>query len=265
MPLQLETYHTHPQGPSKGILVLLHGVCFGAWYWHNNWQPWFTHAGYEVISMSYRNHGNSEKRGALRWRRIKEYVADVHQVIQACTGPVYLVGHSMGGFVAQHYLQQYGDQQVKKAVLLCTVPHTGILSATLQIARHSPFAFAKALATLSFLPVFRNNRRLRQLLFSTAASETLIEDTLQHLQDESFLAYLDMLLLNLPGRPRHNVPLLYVAAQDDFLISVAALQKAAARSNARLLVTPGTHNLHMENGWEPITRAICDFFDAAGR
>lgn len=262
MLLPLETHYTNPTGPAKGTIVLLHGVCFSAWYWHNNWQPWFTKAGYRVISMSYRNHGSSAGRGSLRWRRIYEYVADVHQVVSGCSGPVYLIGHSMGGFVAQHYLQRYGSQQVVKAVLLCTVPHRGIMGATLQIARHHPLAFAKALAMLSFRPIFSSKQRVRQLLFSNNAPESLVAETMQRLQDESFLAYLDMLLLNLPGRPRHPVPLLYVAAENDFLIHVNTLQKAAARSNARLLVSPGAHNLHMEAGWLPLAEQIQQFFES---
>lgn len=262
MPVQLETYHTKPTGTSKGTIVLLHGVCFGAWYWQHNWQPWFTQAGYDVISMSYRNHGSSSKRGSLRWRRIHEYVADVHQVVSGCNGPVYLIGHSMGGFVAQHYLQRYGKQHVIKAVLLCTVPHSGIIGATLQIARRHPLAFAKALATLSFRPVFNNPQRLRQLLFSSQVPESLVAETLARIQDESFLAYLDMLVCNLPGLPRHQVPLLYVAAKDDFLIATAALKKAAARSKATLLECPGAHNLHMEAGWEPVAAAVLQFLEA---
>lgn len=262
MPLQLETHTTKPTGAAKGTIILLHGVCFSAWYWHNNWQPWFTEAGYEVISMSYRNHGSSEKKGALRWRRIKEYIIDVHQVVSHCNGPIYLIGHSMGGFIAQHYLQQFTNPCIKKTVLLCTVPYSGIIGATWQIARYYPGSLAKAVATLSFRPIFSSKQRVRQLLFSKNAPESLVAETMQGLQDESFLAYLDMLLLNLPGRPKHHVPLLYVAAENDFLIHVKALQKAAARSNARLLVCPGAHNLHMEAGWEPVADQIEQFFES---
>jgi pimeloyl-ACP methyl ester carboxylesterase len=106
---------------SKGQVVLVHGACMGAWCWTDNFLPWFADNGYDVHAISLRNHAGSEKKGSLRFKSVKEYVEDLRQVIESLPGPVFLIGHSMGGFTIQHYLTQPGPK-VQKAVLLCSSP-----------------------------------------------------------------------------------------------------------------------------------------------
>jgi pimeloyl-ACP methyl ester carboxylesterase len=258
--MQLEIIHTKPHSTSLGTIVLLHGVCFGAWYWETNFQPWFTTNGYEVISISYRNHGNSEKKGSLKWRSIKEYVEDVHSIVSAIQGNIYLIGHSMGGFIVQHYLQKHPSPQIKKATLLCTVPASGIGGATFQIIKHYPVRFFMALFTLSFLPVFNNEQRAKHLMFSKHFSDDTLHSFFPRMQDESFKAYLDMLLLHLPSINNTGVPLLMIAGADDFLISTSSVEKNAKQLGAAFEIVEGGHNINWEAGWEDLAEKIKDFF-----
>jgi pimeloyl-ACP methyl ester carboxylesterase len=276
--MQVETIHTKPSSSSKGTIVLLHGVCFGAWYWQNNFQPWFTNNGYDVISISYRNHGNSESKGSLRWRTINEYVEDVHSVVSKINGDVYLIGHSMGGFIVQHYLQKHPSANIKKAVLLCTVPANGIGGATWQVIKAYPFSFLKALFTFSFKPVFNNKQKAKKLMFAPAVSDALIDEVVPRMQDESFRAYLDMMFLNLPkvkppgfvqpltnNNPSgktpevYSVPLLIIGGEEDYLINKNALVKNAKQLRAELVMMKGGHNINLEEGWENVAERIEEF------
>lgn len=257
-----ETIHTKPSSPSKGTVVLLHGVCFGAWYWETNFQPWFTQHGYDVIAISYRNHGRSEQRGSLRWRTINEYVADVHSVVARIEGAVYLIGHSMGGFIVQHYLQKHPSPNIKKAVLLCSVPANGIGGATWQVIKTYPFSFFKALLTFSFKPVFNSKEKAKKLMFAPAVDDALIDEVVPRMQDESFRAYLDMMLLNLPSTKPVKVSLLMIGGTADYLIRPASLQKNAEQLGASLLMMNGGHNINMEEGWQQMAEKIEEFFGA---
>jgi pimeloyl-ACP methyl ester carboxylesterase len=279
--MYIETIHTKSSSTPKATIVLLHGVCFGAWYWQNNFQPWFSTQGYDVIAISYRNHGNSEKKGSLKWRTINEYVEDVHSVVSKMEGPVYLIGHSMGGFIVQHYLQKHPSPQIKKAVLLCTVPASGISGATLQVMKAYPFSFLKALCTFSFTPVFNSKQKAKKLMFAPTVSNTLIDEVVPRMQDESFRAYLDMMLLNLPKvKPPgfsndltnsnaaaktpevYPVPLLIIGGEEDYLISKKSLLKNAQQLHAKLVMMKGGHTINLEEGWKEVAKKIQEFFGA---
>lgn len=256
----IETIHTKPSSPSKGTIVLLHGVCFGAWYWQTNFQPWFTQQGYDVIAISYRNHGKSESKGSLKWRTINEYIDDVHKVVSAIEGTVYLIGHSMGGFIVQHYFQKHPSAKIKKAVLLCSVPASGIGGATWQVIKTYPFSFLKALVTMSFVPVFNSKTKAKKLMFAPSVSDALIDEVVPRMQNESFRAYLDMMLLNLPSTKPVNSSLLMIGGTDDYLIRPASLQKNAQQLGAAFLMMNGGHNINMEEGWERVADKIEEFF-----
>jgi pimeloyl-ACP methyl ester carboxylesterase len=272
--MQIEAIHTKSSSPSKGTVVLLHGVCFGAWYWENNFQPWFTEHGYDVIAISYRNHSKSESKGSLRWRTINEYIEDIHSVVAAITGDVYLIGHSMGGFLLQHYLQKHPSSKIKKAVLLCTVPANGIGGATWQVIKTYPFSFLHALVTFSFKPVF--NTKAKRLMFANHFPDDELQPIVARMQDESFRAYLDMMILNLPStkppgfskaitnsEPLTKTPevsVLMIGGEDDFLVRPSALKKNAKQLNAELVLMKGAHCINMEEGWERVAERIEQFF-----
>lgn len=259
--MQLETIHTKSSSTSKVTVVLLHGVCFAAWYWENNFQPWFTDKGYDVIAISYRNHGKSEKKGSLKWRTINEYIEDVHNVVSKIEGDLYLIGHSMGGFITQHYLQKHPSPKLKKAVLLCTVPASGIGGATWQVIKTYPFSFLKALLSFSFVPVFNQKAKAKKLMFAPTVSVELVDAVVPRMQDESFRSYLDMMLFNLPSTKKVSIPVLVIGGADDFLIRPNALQKAVARLEVELIMMPGGHNINLEVDWERVAEKIELFFN----
>ena len=246
----------------KGQLVLIHGACMGAWCWSDNFQPWFAAEGYDVHAISLRNHAGSEKKGDLRFKTVNEYVEDIQQVIDSLPGPVYLIGHSMGGFTIQHYLAK-PDAKVHKAVLLCSSPAQGNLAIILRLLKDLTLPFLKANLQLSWKPVFKEKANARKVMFSRDFPEEKLEKVVSQMQDESFRAFLEMTALNLPDHRKVKTPLLIIGGEKDYLIPEKATRKMAVLYNSQpLIVANAPHNLMMEAGWEDVTKKIAAFLES---
>jgi pimeloyl-ACP methyl ester carboxylesterase len=113
-------------------------------------------------------HGASPGKERLRWTRLQEYVGDVAKTAaQLPTQPV-LVGHSMGGFVIQKYLEHH---TAAGAILVAPIPPTGVLRATLRTARHHPMQFVKVNVSLRLAPLFATPELVRDLFFSASTPD----------------------------------------------------------------------------------------------
>jgi len=201
----------------KGQLVLIHGACMGAWCWSDNFLPWFSAQGYDVHAISFRNHAGSEKKGNLRFKSVNEYVDDLRQVINSLPGPVFLIGHSMGGFTLQHYLADPAPS-VSKAVLLCAAPVQGLLRVIPRLMKDMPIAFIKANLQMSWKPVFCEKAHTRRVMFSHNFPDAKLDKIIGLMQDESFLAFLEMLAINLPDHRKVKIPLMIIGGEKDYLI-----------------------------------------------
>ena len=124
----LEVLTSIPDGKlpvHKTPLLFIHGAYTAAWCWEEHFMPWFASQGYFCYALSLSGHGTSRGRKQLDNFGINDYVDDVATVVAALPAPPVLVGHSMGGFVAQKYLEQH---KTPAAVLMCAVPPQGLMS-----------------------------------------------------------------------------------------------------------------------------------------
>ncbi len=110
-------------GTGKVPLFFVHRAWHGVWCWDEYLLPYFRDRGYPSYAMSFRGHGSSE--GKLAGARLKDYVEELTRVIKELPKEPVLVCLSMGEYVVQKYLAANPDH--KAAVLLASVPHTGIL------------------------------------------------------------------------------------------------------------------------------------------
>lgn len=261
--MKLETIIAKSETPiSKGQVVLIHGACMGAWCWSDNFQPWFAGAGYDVYAISLRNHAGSEKKGSIRFKSINEYVDDLKQIIESLPGPVYLIGHSMGGFIIQHFLTQ-PNQKVIKAILLCSSPPQGNLSIIPRLLKDITIPFLKANLILSWLPIFKKKHNARKVMFSKDFPEEQLEKAILQMQDESFLAFLEMTALKLPDYRKVKTPMLIVGGEKDYLIPEKATRKMAELYKSDpFIVKNAPHNLMMEPGWEKVAEKIETFIQS---
>jgi pimeloyl-ACP methyl ester carboxylesterase len=236
-------------------LLFVHGAWHGAWCWDEHFLDFFADRGYACYALSLRGHGASPGRERLRWTGIQEYVGDVAETAaQLPTQPV-LIGHSMGGFVVQTYLEQH---TAAGAILVQSVPPSGVLRTTLRIARHHSMQFVKANVALRLAPLVATPELARDLLFSASTPDTQVNSYQQRLQDESYRAFLDMLALDLVKTKRVNrVPMLVLGAEDDtIIVSQRQIRRTAAVYGTEAEIFPVGHDMMLEPGWQAVAERI---------
>lgn len=108
--------------PGMPPLLFIHGAYTAAWCWAEHFLPYFAQAGFNCQALSLSGHGASRRRDHLDSYSIDDYIKDVAEVTAQLPVPPVLIGHSMGGFVVQKYLEQY---PAAAAVLMCSVPPQG--------------------------------------------------------------------------------------------------------------------------------------------
>jgi len=252
--MQLNVITRSPEkmtGPSP--IVFVHGAWHGAWCWDVHFLPFFADRGWECHALDLRGHGESPGRDELRAASIADYVADLDDVVASIERPPVLVGHSMGGLVVQRYLESH---TTPAAVLMASVPPRGAWRATLRTARRHPLAFARVNLQRNLGPLVATPELTRDVLFSPATDEARIAQHHPQLQDESYKAYVGM-LLRWP-RPRRVVsPVFVLGGGDDqvFHPSEVAATAAAYRTSADIFPAMG-HDMMLEPEWEHVADRI---------
>jgi len=249
--------HELPSG--KPSIVFLHGACMGAWVWQGNFFDYFYEAGHDVYALSLSHHSKSKGEGKLKWTSITTYVKDLGHVVDQIEGPVFLIGHSMGGFTIQHYLT-HPAEHVVGATLLCSAPSHGLWHLMGKLIMHYPLYFIQSVLEMSWLPVMKNRKRLKRVMFRNDFPMQKIDEVISSLQDESFLAFLEMVFLRLPKLRKLPVPALIIGAEKDYLISVKDTQRMADRYGLEAhIVKNASHCLMLETGWDDVAATIKKF------
>jgi pimeloyl-ACP methyl ester carboxylesterase len=239
-------------------LLFVHGAWHGAWCWGENFLPYFARKGYTVHALSLRGHGRSSGQERLRWTRAKEFVADIHEVVSQLPTTPIIIAHSMGGYVTQKYLERY---RVPAVVLVSPVPVKGVLRTTLNIVRHHPLLFLRLNLKLSLYTLVETEALTQEFLFSADMPSEQVRRYFGQVQEESYLGFLDMLLLNLP-RPKKvpKTPMLIVGGTNDAIFTVREFEQTAHSYGAELEIYPGVaHDMMLEAGWEAVADRIAEW------
>ncbi|RUP05461.1 MAG: alpha/beta fold hydrolase [Mycobacterium sp.] len=234
-------------------LLFVHGAWHAAWCWDEHFLDYFAGQGYRVVAPSLRGHGGSS--GALRGARIRDYVADVASAAESLPRAPVLIGHSMGGFVVQHYLTRHA---AAGAILLASIRPTGVLRVTGHIARRHPVTFTKVNAQRRLGPLVTTPALARELFFSPAMPEADVVAYQRRLQDESYRAFLDMLALDLVDTERvKRVPLLVLGAEHDAIVTTRETRSIATTYGTEAEIFPDlAHDVMLEPGWQAVAERM---------
>lgn len=235
---ELEVISRKPgQATGKPPLLFVHGLGHAAWCW-DNWLDAAAEAGYPAHAVSLRGHGGSE--GVLRTATLGDYVSDVIRTAATLPEPPVLVGHSMGGLVAQMVMARH---PVRAGVLVAPVPAHPAVGSLLSIARQNPMDALRIVAFRS-LPL-RPSYLFNRLDPTTARSHC------DRMGSESPLAQYQLLLHRPPARPVGGAPVLVLATPEDRLVPIADVRRTARRHGAQIEEFPGIgHDLMLDDGWE---------------
>ncbi|MBI3524519.1 MAG: alpha/beta hydrolase [Betaproteobacteria bacterium] len=234
-------------------LLFIHGAYTAAWCWDEHFLSWFAAQGYFCYAASLSGHGASHGRKQLDSFGIRDYVDDVAAVIAALPAPPVLIGHSMGGFVVQKYLEQ---RQLPGAVLMCAVPPQGLMSSAFGLMFQKPGLLNDLNSLMDGGSVAPET--LREALFAQPVSAADLQRYFHHAQAESHRAIWDMTLFNLPHPARvRNTPLLVLGAELDHLIPPSLVEMTARSYGVEAEIFPGMgHGLMLERDWRNVAGRI---------
>ena len=259
--MKLETITRTPVNQThKTPLLFIHGMWHGAWCWDENFLPYFAEQGYPAAALSLRGHAGSE--GRISGSSIADYVSDVVQVAKTFETPPVIIGHSMGGFITQKYLEK---NRAPAGILLASVPPFGVWHGTWLVFKHSPLTLLKVMTQFRLAPVVATPEHTQWAFFSQGFPR---EQLLKHhakLNDESFRMYLDLLGLNL-ARPRKvNAPVLVLGAENDAVVSNGDVHKTARAYNAQTEIFPNmAHDMMLESNWRLVAERILSWLKEKG-
>jgi pimeloyl-ACP methyl ester carboxylesterase len=232
-------------------VLLIHGGWHGPWCW-DAFADRLTERGHEVRAVQLRGH---DGRPGRLWHRIHHYVEDVERAAAEFDRPPIPVGHSMGGLLAQKYLER---NPAPAAVLMASVPSGGVLAPVARLAARNPLAFSKANLLLRLGPLVSTPTRVRELFFSPDTPQAVVDECRARVRDESYLALLDMLLFLARARPqRIDAPVLVLGAEHDGFWSVGEVRRTAQAYRTEAEIFPGMgHNMMLDQGWEEVADRI---------
>src|SRR5512138_1911744 len=186
--MKLEIISKYPADePRPTPLLFIHGTLHTAACWDVYFLDYFAGHGFASHAVNLRGHGKSEGREKLRWTRIAEFVEDVANVVRQLPSPPVLIGHSMGGFIVQKYLE---DHDVPAAVLLSSASPSGLLPTAIRTARRQPWVFAKVNLTMSLKPFIATPQLVGEAFFSNDFPDDQLLEYWKQTQDDSFMAFL---------------------------------------------------------------------------
>jgi pimeloyl-ACP methyl ester carboxylesterase len=256
--MQLELISQEPVAEThRTPLLFIHGMWHGAWCWAEHFLPYFAQHGYNSHALSLRGHGKSEGREKLRWTSLNDFVVDVSQTVERFEHPPVLIGHSMGGMILQKYLETH---QAPAAVLLASGPPRGLIPATLRVARRQPTSFLKANLTLSLYQVVGTPQLYKESHFSNGIPEQELAPYYNQVQDASYRAYLDMMVLNLPRPEKVKTPMLVLGTTDDYILTEKEVENTANSYNTDAAFFSGMgHAMMLDTGWEAVADRILEW------
>jgi pimeloyl-ACP methyl ester carboxylesterase len=245
----LTVLHAAPRGGTRPPVLFVHGYFADASIW-TNWLEFFASRGVSAYAVHLRGRANSKPGTNLGRVSIEDFVDDAAAVARAI-GAGTVVGHSMGGLIAQKLAER---GVVNAAVLITPAPPRGItvLSPRLAIAQ---LKYLPAILTSRI--VYPGREDLRALVLNRIPSVEQ-DALLERLVPDSGRAGRDLSLTGVPvDASRVRCPLLVIGAEDDRFIPARIVSRVANRYGA--LVEVAEHHAHMvivEPNWQSIADRV---------
>lgn len=249
-----------PPRPSEPPVLMVHGLAGGAWYFAK-WLQFFAARGHPSYALNLRGHHGSRPVETFGRVSILDYVTDVRDASRGVRErhpgvPLILVGHSMGGLIAQKAAQSVAPAVM---VLLSSVPPRGI--------------------PLLSWPLFRRElKHVPEMLFS----RTIVPhprdaaDLFLNRVDPAEVASFIPLWMPASGRVAREItfgrigveasgvpcPVLVVAGAQDVAIPPRIQRKVARKYGAPFrLYDDNAHFLIWEAGWDRIASDVAAWLD----
>jgi non-heme chloroperoxidase len=239
-------------------VLFIHGAFAGGWMWTETFMPFLAKAGYPCYALSLRGHGGSHGIDQIDWHSINDFIADVTTVVNWLGVAPVLIGHSMGGFVVQKYLEHH---DVPGAALVCSVPPQGLIAAQFHLMFQKPQLFMDINSIMS--GNYPDTEVLKEALFAGEIDPTMLAAWLDRMQPESHRALWDMSMFNLPNlHAMHKPPMLILGAELDVLVPAFLVQTTAHTYGLPVHIFRNMgHAVTHEKEWPLVAASLRDWLD----
>jgi pimeloyl-ACP methyl ester carboxylesterase len=242
-------------------LVFVHGSFCGAWIWSEHFLPFFAERGWRCVAVSLRGHGGSAGRDQLDSFGITDYVADVGQAAAEMESQPVIIGHSLGGMVAQRFVKRHGASGL---VMLASVGPGGLGGSLAHMTTLHPDLLWELGRLQTLGPEAANYEIIRRGLFSAGFPAELAWRYARLFQRESQRASQELLLpqwFNLMARP--SLPALVLGGAGDAFIPYTDLVASSALWSAQLKVLDDLpHVMMLDSAWRKAAEALNAWLEA---
>jgi pimeloyl-ACP methyl ester carboxylesterase len=236
-------------------LLFVHGAWHAAWCWDEHFLDYFADKGYRALAVSLRGHGNSPAPKRMQACSVADFVNDVDSVANSLPMRPAVIGHSLGGFVVQKYLEAH---DAPAGVLVASLPTRGIGGFMLRGMKRHPWHAIRSTVTTRSLHGYNTPKLAREYFYSPHTPESDVVRYVARLEEE-FTGRItrDTALLDLPKPERVTTPLLVLGAECDGCITQEEVRATARAYNTEAEIIPNMgHNMMVEPGWDAVAQRI---------
>ena len=243
-------------------IVMIHGMFGGSWCW-DNYRRFFADRGYRCLTPILRYHDVDPKdkpHPSLGTVSLQDYADDLQKIIRSLDEEPILMGHSMGGLIAQIL---GGRGLGRSLVLLSSAAPAGIMAIKLSVVKSVPpaeiqWGFWKKPVKSTFESSSYSAMHLLSEPQRRDAYSRYVYDSGRALFEIGFW-FLDAKKATAIDAARINVPLLVISGAEDRITPASVHRKIAQKYKkvATYMEFPNhAHWIFGEPGWEEIAGHI---------
>jgi pimeloyl-ACP methyl ester carboxylesterase len=242
-----------PKPPAP--LLFVHGAFCGAWVWDEHFLPYFAENGFEAHALSLRGHGESERPASMHQIGLADYVSDLNEAVIHLGATPILIGHSLGGVVAQKWLKRH---EALGVVLMGSGPPHGMIPSSLGMLLRGPDLVVQIALAQVFGPSAAYAEATRKALFSDSLPTDTVNRHFARGSPESLRVGFELSWPNFPGRTwKREMPILVLGAEKDFFVSPTMVKATAQVYGTQAEIFPGmAHAMMLEPGWRGVAERI---------
>lgn len=242
-------------------LVFVHGAAGGAWYFES-FLDYFSNRGYDCCALSLRGHGKSDGYEDLDSYGLDDYVIDVKSIIDKLPVKPILIGHSMGGAIAQRYISIY-QNDLLGVVLLASAESGGISEdSPLGLFFNDARNFLRKQKELHPNLDLTLEKIINQTIFSNRFTDEKLKEIKDKLTKESSKVKKDLLKPYMTGFEKINIPVCVIGSYGDHIVTKEKIEKTAKTFNVRpVFIDNCCHFMTIDPEWELAAHAIYKCLD----
>lgn len=240
-------------GRRPSPIVILHSA-FADHRPYENYLRHFSDAGFDCFAISRRGRAGRPS-SELENVRVADYCDDVHAVLDEIEGDPIVIGHSLGGVVAQKIAEA---GRCRALVLLAAAPPWALAPGV-----HSTLALGSSMPAIMLGRPFRMSEAGAGRLMLNAVPASARPEIYRRFPQESGAVFRQLSLgLVRVEEAKVSCPVLYVRGGADRVISQRVARRIAERYRGELQEYSGHgHWVAEEPGWERPAKGILDWIE----